>query len=788
MTKDIQKVLLVDSCQEDREIYRSYLLGDKQHTYMILEASTGEEALVLCREQFPEVIVTDYLLPDMNGLELLSSLKTYLCQTNLTVIILTDRGNEQIAVQAMKSGVTDYLVKKNTTQLDLCLAVANVLGKTCLIRQLEESKGHQELERAELRERRQAEEIVQDYAAELEELYNHAPCGYHSLDKDGTFVRMNDTELNMLGYQREEVVGKMKVSDILTPDSLRTFQENFPRFKEQGWIRDLEFDMIRKDGTILPISLSATAIKDAAGNYLFSRSIVVDISERRQAEEKIREQSALLDITSDAVFVRDLECRILYWNRGAERLYGWQAIEVIGRDCRNFLYKQFELISSFLEVAITTVIEQGEWQGELNKITKSGQEIIVHSRWTLMRNGGGQPKFILAVDTDITEKKHLETQFYRAQRLESLGTLASGIAHDLNNILTPIMAVAQLLPLNLLNLNEQNQQLLRILEDSSKRGAELVQQILLYARGAEGKREPLQPVHLLKEIEQVVKSTFPKSIQICVDISIPKLGTIFADPTQIHQVLMNLCVNARDAMPDGGTISISAKNFSVDQNYSRMSLEAKEGEYVVITVSDTGCGIPTELQERIFEPFFTTKETSRATGLGLSTVFGIVKNHGGFIQVESEVGRGTKFKIYLPILDGSIAQPIKDIEICAGNGELILFVDDEVAIQEISKSLLLAHNYRVLTASHGIEALAVYAEYRHQIDVIVIDLMMPSLDGITTIRTLRKINPAVKIVAISGLGSKEKMTQQPDAVIEGFLSKPYTMQELLKILSSVLKS
>ncbi|MCP6761423.1 MAG: PAS domain S-box protein [Fischerella sp. CENA71] len=507
-----------------------------------------------------------------------------------------------------------------------------------------------------------------------------------------------------------------------------------------------------------------------------------DLIEQRQSQEKIREQAALLDVTTDAILVRDLDCRILYWNSGAERMYGWQAAEVLNKDCREFLYKE---ISPSVQEALTTVVEQGECHGELNKITKSGQEIIVSSRWTLVRDETGQPKSILVVDTDITEKKQLEQQFYRAQRLESLGTLASGIAHDLNNILTPILTVAQLLPLKFPNLDQQNRELLEILENSSKRGTQLVKQILSFAQGAERKLVPLQPKHLLKEIEQVVKSTFPKSIEICTKIATPNLWAVLADPIQTHQVLMNLCVNARDAMPNGGILTLSAENFRVDQNYARMNLEANVGDYVLITVSDTGCGIPQDVIERIFEPFFTTKESGKGTGLGLATVIGIIKNDGGFVNVHSEVGKGSQFQLYLRAIDTSITREVDDFQMDLGNGELILVVDDEAFVRDVTKTSLEELNYRVLIASDGVEAFSLYIQHKDEISVVLMDIQMPSIDGLNTIRILQRMNPKVKIIAISGLTSNQKLLETAGIHVQAFLPKPYTIKELLETIKGV---
>ena len=519
--------------------------------------------------------------------------------------------------------------------------------------------------------------------------------------------------------------------------------------------------------------------KSQLGAPLLERSIRYSI-ERKQAEQKIREQANLLDVTTDAILVRDLENKILFWNKGAERLYGWTALDTLGKNANELLYKDS---SSQLEAAFSSVFEKNEWQGELHQVTKDGKNLIVASRWTLVCDEAKRPKSILSVNTDITEKKQLESQFLRAQRIESLGTLASGIAHDLNNVLAPILMTAQLLQTQLHD--ERSKRLLPILTANAQRGANLVKQVLSFARGIEGKFTIVQVKHLISEIKQITQEIFPKSIQICTEMP-QYLGTVSGDATQLHQVLMNLCVNARDAMPDGGTLTISAENLFIDESYARINIDARVGSYIVITVADTGTGIPPELLDRIFEPFFTTKEVGKGTGLGLSTVLGILKSHGGFVKVYSEVGRGTQFKVYLPAAEVAQTEPGEDLELPPGNGELILVVDDEPAIRDITTTALETYNYKALTASDGIEALALYAEHREEISLVLTDMMMPEMDGITTIRTLQKINPQVKIVAVSGLVSSDKLAQAASFGVTTFLSKPYTAKELLTTINLVL--
>jgi len=531
------------------------------------------------------------------------------------------------------------------------------------------------------------------------------------------------------------------------------------------------------------------AMKAGAADYLeksqlsaplLERSIRYGI-ERKQTEQKIREQAALLDVATDAIFVRDLDNKILFWNKAAEALYGCKKEEAIGKRTQDIWQTKHALQ---LQEALNILMKNGSWEGELYQTTKYDKEIIVESRWTLVPFDKNSQS-ILVVNTDITQKKQLEAQFLRAQRLESIGTLASGIAHDLNNVLAPILMTAQLLESQLDD--ARSKRLLPILVTNAKRGANLVKQVLSFTRGVEGDRTILQLKHLILEIRQVIKETFPKSIEVDCETS-RNLWTVSGDATQLHQVLMNLCVNARDAMPNGGTLTISAQNFIVDEHYAKMHIDAKIGSYIVVVVADTGIGITHEVLDRIFEPFFTTKELGKGTGLGLSTVLGIVKSHAGFINVYSEVGKGSKFEVYLPAQETTETREEKELELPHGSGELVLIVDDEPSIREITKTSLEAYNYKAITACDGIEAIALYAEHRDKISIVLTDMLMPSMDGITTIRTLHKINPNVKIIAISGLATSDKMSAAYDLGIKAFLSKPYTAKQLLETINTVKKS
>ncbi|GAA6622381.1 response regulator [Scytonema sp. NUACC26] len=526
------------------------------------------------------------------------------------------------------------------------------------------------------------------------------------------------------------------------------------------------------------------AMKAGAADYLEKGQLTAPLLERairyaferKRAELKIREQAALLDVATDAIFVSDLENKILFWNHASENLYGWSADEAIGKKTLE-LWEEKDRLQ--FQVAIDTLMKHGSWEGELHQKTKLNKQIVVESRWTLVQEFDKKQQTILVVNTDITEKKELEAQFFRAQRLESIGTLASGIAHDLNNVLAPILMTAQLLESQLRD--ERSKRLLPILISNAKRGANLVKQVLSFTRGIEGDRTLLQLNHLIREIQQVVKETFPKSIEFSCQIP-QNLWAVSGDATQIHQVLMNLCVNARDAMPDGGYLTISAENLLVDENYVRMHIDARVGSFVIISVADTGIGIPLEIVDRIFEPFFTTKDIGKGTGLGLSTVLGIVKSHNGFINVYSEEGKGSEFRVYLPAQQITESFEDRETDLPSGNGELILVVDDEDSIRDVTKTSLESHNYRAIVAGDGIEAIALYAENRDKISLVLTDMVMPSMDGLTTIRTLQKINPEVKIIAVSGLASTEKISAITEVGVKAFLPKPYTAKQLLSTI------
>jgi two-component system cell cycle sensor histidine kinase/response regulator CckA len=498
---------------------------------------------------------------------------------------------------------------------------------------------------------------------------------------------------------------------------------------------------------------------------------------RRRAEERIREQAALLEAAREAILVQDLGGRLSYWNRGAERLYGLTAEQVEGRTFSEVLY---EGASQDLAQGRRTVVQAGDWSGQLNQRTLDGRDIVVQSHWTLVRDPEGRPRGVLVINSDITEARRLEAKFLRAQRMESLGVLAGGVAHDLNNILAPILMAVDVLRRK--ELDAQTRRLMTAVEASARRGADLVKQVLTFARGGEGLRAPLQLRHVISEMERMARETFPKSIEVRTEVP-SDLWTIMGQSTPLQQVLMNLCVNSRDAMPKGGVLTIAAENVTLDEGASRIHPLARPGPYTRLTVSDTGEGIAPEVLDRIFDPFFTTKPLGRGTGLGLSTTLSIVNGHGGFIDVQSELGRGTTFHVYIPALPPSVSAPeaVAEAQPEPGSGELVLLVDDEASILQMAREVLEGYGFGVITAGGGRDAIAQFRQRQADVRVVVTDLSMPDMDGVSLIRALREIDSRVAIVASSGVIEGAPV----DTGADSLLAKPYTARQLVDTVRSL---
>ena len=536
----------------------------------------------------------------------------------------------------------------------------------------------------------------------------------------------------------------------------------------------------RKDKTMIDVEI--TSHKLTWLGRLAKLVLINDTTERNRAESRVREQADIINRAHDAIIVCNFEDqRITFWNKGAEQLYGWSAEEAIGKPIGELIFAN----EKEREAPLKTLMSTGEFHGETRQVAMDGRQIIANIRATLVRDPDGEPLSVLLITADVTDQKKLETQLLRAQRLESIGTLASGVAHDLNNILAPILCCAQTLRGDLDA--EEFQSAISLIEDSAQRGANVVKQVLTFARGIEGERVLIKPTHLIEEMVDIARQTFPKSIQITGRYP-EDLWTIQGDPTQLYQVLLNLSVNARDAMPNGGSLTLAAENFTIDENYAAMTPDAKVGPYVILRVTDSGAGMPRATVDKIFDPFFTTKEIGKGTGLGLSTVLGIVKSHGGFISLYSEIGQGTTFKIFLPatISDEDLRESRAAIAPVEGNGEQILVVDDEPNILRVTKMIFEKHNYRFVSANDGPEALALFAQQMDSIGGVLTDISMPYMDGVALVRSLRKMKSDIPIIASTGQGDQSRMSELQSLGVKNFLTKPYNLETLLTTVHDTL--
>lgn len=546
-----------------------------------------------------------------------------------------------------------------------------------------------------------------------------------------------------------------------------------PALALAGFARGLWFPWIVVSAVQIPAALFGSWLWQFQEWFFTRRKLE---AARRQAEATIREQAALIDKAHDAILVQNLSGRILHMNPSAEKLYGWKFSELRPGTAVELFSPQAERVST----ARAVVLENGEWNGELELQTRPGRVVIVESRWTLIRDAAGQPEALLLINSDITEKKVLEQQFLRTQRMNTIGTLAGGMAHDLNNALSPVLLGAQLLRRR--TRDEHDGKLLTMIETSALRGADIVRQVLLFARGRGGEFECLKPGPLLKELETLVRETFPKSIAIETYLPVD-LWPVRGNLTQIHQMLLNLCVNARDAMPAGGKLAFVADNLELSALEAAGIPGGRPGKFISLTVSDTGTGMPPDVVARIFEPFFTTKGEGKGTGIGLSTVLRLLKSHDGFLRVESEVGAGTAFELFLPCFEAAapVAPDVAETGLSRGQGELILVADDEMAILELVAAELQELGYTVLTAANGAEALALFQQHAGEVRLLITDNSMPTMHGLHVMSEILKLRPGLPVIISSG----EAGAAADGGVVR--LNKPFALPELLAAVSRSLK-
>ena len=619
-------------------------------------------------------------------------------------------------------------------------------------------------------------EQTQEQARKLEDRLTQTldsmPDAILFLDRDWKFTYVNPRAEEMMDTPAQQLLGASFLEHFA--ETMSSEQEAAFRHVMGGGPRTV----YRTHNPYQDRWVEVTAYPTADGIAIYSR----DVDEEEQARQRLDKterrtitQAALLDAARDAMVVRNLDGSIAYWNQAASDLYGWSPDEAIGSLARELLYQE----PIQYDKAVIEVLTAGYWFGTLNQRTKDGRKIIVEGRWTLVHTADGEPDSIFIVNSDVTLQVQQEQQDLRTQRMESLGRLAGGIAHDLNNVLTPILMSAQLL--SGARESEADRDLAAGIERAATRGANLIRQVLAFARGDEGARDRVNVRVLLADLHSFCRQTLPKNIMVTVGAA-KNLADVRGDSTQLMQVLINLVVNARDAMPNGGLLRIAAFN-----NPATIA----NSEMVAIEVEDNGIGMDAATLETIFDPFFTTKLLGSGTGLGLATSLSITQRHNGTLIATSVQGSGTLLRLELPALaadDEDTPQPAEAVTpaIPRGNGESVLVVDDESEIRQVTCHTLEAAGYRTLVALNGKDALSVHEAHSATIALVLTDLMMPVMDGVEMSRALRSSGYTGPILATSG-GAR---STAPIDEIEGtrFLSKPYTTHDLLRSVHELIAS
>ncbi len=706
-----------------------------------------------------DVLLMDDRLGGTNAIELLKAFREQ-GDLKVPVVVAADQGDEEIAVQALRLGASDYVVKDASYLRRLPTVLENAHFRAQISRE---------------------KEVLAASMRTMRAIIESSPLAIISIDTQGRVQSWNPAATRTFGWTPMEVLGRSV--PFLPGEKVGDFTGFLARTLAGTPVSNVESRRSRRDGTPVDVSISTAALRDSAGKITGALWMVSDITERRRDEEKIAEQARLLDFAVDAIIVRGTDERLLYCNEAAVKLYGFTLEELRAMPTTDLVVS--DDLARF-EEARRLLAASGEWEGELRQRTKGGSVLSVNSRWSLVRDSAGFPRARLIINRDISKQKELEKQVRRTQRMESLGTLASGIAHDLNNILSPVMMSVDMLRMRYTE--PADQQMLQILETSVRRGSEIVRQMLSFARGSEGELVPLQVRHVTREIEGILKESFPKNIAITTDV--PKdLPLIVGDATQLHQILINLCVNSRDALPDGGNIVIKAGTGTITPKMASEHIGARSGPCVVLSVLDDGAGIPAAIQDKVFDPFFTTKEKGKGTGLGLSTVHSIVRGHEGVVLFESTEALGTRFDVYLPALAAVAKQEAEEpgLAIPLGSGETILVIDDDVSILQITRQILESYDYKVLTANSGTAALEAAEQGMHSVlHLILTDLDMPSMGGATVVSALRRIHVGVPVVIMSGLPPLKDSPEVVHLGVQGIIGKPFKAEELLMLVRDIL--
>jgi PAS domain S-box-containing protein len=650
----------------------------------------------------------------------------------------------------------------------LVVQIARVVFRKADKAEIERQRAQHDLEASEIRYRR---------------LFESAKDGILILDAEtGKVVDVNPFMIELLGYSREMFLGKALWGIGLFKDVVAS-KEVFLNLQREGYIRYKDLPMETKDGRKIDVEFVSNVYRVDGTSVI--QCNIRDITERKRAEESLMLQNAALQSAANAIVITDRVGKIILVNQAFTQLTGYSQEEVIGN--KPNILKSGSHPASFFQSLWKTILSGEVWKGEIENRRKDGSLYTEEMTITPVRQAQGEISHFIAIKQDITDRKKLQQELLQSQKIQSIGTLAGGIAHDFNNILAIILVYASLLEQSEDSNRGKILESIRAITRAVGRGKELVRQILTFARKTDVVFELISVVDLIHELLFMLKETFPKVITFAENID-EDIPSISADRAQIHQVILNLYVNARDAMPHGGTITIKVEKQTKDQIQKRFPA-AEQDLYIRISVTDTGEGMDKAIVSRIFDPFFTTKEMGKGTGLGLAVVYGVLQSHHGYVDVESERGHGTTFRLYFPIpLVNEEVITVSSVpeSIVVGGTETILLVEDEELLIKSVYHLLKSKGYKVYTAIDGKEAVKLYRRHRQEIDLVITDMGLPGITGKDEFKKLKEINPGVKVILASGFFEPEMKLELSKAGAKGFIQKPYIPDDILRIIREVL--
>ncbi len=753
------KILHLEDIAKDAELVREILITEWPDCQIRNVTGEGDYRTALQGGTY-DLIIADFTLVRFDGVTAFKLARELAPDTPF--IYVSGTIGEERAIEAVHAGAADYVIKDRMQRLTTAVRRA--------LRESDERRQRHETETALILSNERFQMVAR--------ATNDAVWDWN-LRTDALWWNESHSILFRYPPDTGESTGATWIARIHAGDRARVY-DGIQAAIDRGlttWTDEYRYQ--RADGTYADVLDRGYVLRDVAGRPYRMLGSMQDITERKQAHAAVTRErdfsDAVLNSLPGIFYLYDENLKFIRWNARFAQVSGYTDTEIAHMSPLDFFSgKDREL----LQARIAEVFAKGLADVEASFVTKNHQHLPYFFTGSLILVDGR--RCLIGVGTDITEKKKLQEQFLRAQRLEGIGMLAAGIAHDLNNVLTPILMAGPMLRVRATD--PQDQRLLQTLEHSAERGAALVRQILAFAHGTTGEPRLMQIKHLARDIIEVIEETFPKSIKL--EQNFPAdTWPVRANPTQIHQVLLNLCVNARDAMPRGGVLRLRTGNRRLEPAEALAIPGARPGAYVTIEVEDSGTGIPPEVLKHIWEPFFTTKETGKGTGLGLSTVRGIAESHHGFVELQTTVGQGTTFRINLPAAeadasaDSGTAPPFLQ----RGDGQLLLLVDDEATNRDVTHATLARYGYRVLAAGSGTEAVSLFIPRSDEIRLLITDLHMPNLDGASLTRILQRIKPGLKVLAISGLSSGPAVAEmeKPDQFANDYLPKPFRPEVLL---------